>query len=225
MTSFPGRRQAGEYLLQFIDAEKMPRKLKVCFSNSPANITHATYRDLGFAARPDGKFDVYSAGGLGNNPRFGVKVAEAVAPEKILYYIKAMWLTFRAYENYENRGKARNALHAGGLRRTGGLRSGIWGEARPGAGERREPGYFAQAPDGGESGRRRPGERQVGDSQKQNGLYAVAWHPLGGQPDLSVLCRLSDLLGEMEGAEMRLAPTRPPILLTSPAARQSGCSP
>lgn len=46
--------------------------------------------------------------GLGNNPRFGVKVAEAVAPEKILYYIKAMWLTFRAYGNYENRGKARS---------------------------------------------------------------------------------------------------------------------
>ena len=103
----PWAEAAGEYLLQFIDAEKMPRKLKVCFSNSPANITHATYRDLGFAARPDGKFDVYSAGGLGNNPRFGVKVAEAVAPEKILYYIKAMWLTFRAYGNYENRGKAR----------------------------------------------------------------------------------------------------------------------
>lgn len=49
------------------------RKLKVCFSNSPANLPHATYRDLGFAARADGRFDVYSAGGLGNNPRFGVK--------------------------------------------------------------------------------------------------------------------------------------------------------
>ena len=93
--------------MTFINAEKMPRKLKVCFSNSPANVTHATYRDLGFAACPDGTFDVYSAGGLGNNPQFGVKVAEGVAPEKILYYIKAMWLTFRAYGNYENRGKAR----------------------------------------------------------------------------------------------------------------------
>ena len=86
----PWAEAAGDYLMHFIKAEKMPRKLKVGFSNSPANVTHATYRDLGFAARPDGKFDVYSAGGLGNNPRFGVKVAEAVAPEKILYYIKAM---------------------------------------------------------------------------------------------------------------------------------------
>ena len=103
----PWAEAAGQYLMTFIKAEKMPRKLKVGFSNSPANVTHVTFRDLGFAAREDGRFDVYSAGGLGGNPRFGVKVAEAVEPEKILYYIKAMWLTFRAYGNYENRAKAR----------------------------------------------------------------------------------------------------------------------
>ena len=44
----PWAKAAGEYLMTFINAEKMPRKLKVCFSNSPANVTHATYRDLGF---------------------------------------------------------------------------------------------------------------------------------------------------------------------------------
>lgn len=85
----------------------MPRKLKVCFSNSPKNFTHATFRDLGFVANENGKFDVYSAGGLGNNYKMGVKVAENVEPNKILFYIKAMWLTFRTYGNYENRGKAR----------------------------------------------------------------------------------------------------------------------
>ena len=103
----PWAEAAGAYLMNFIKAKKMPRKLKVGFSNSPKNLTHATYRDLGFVAREDGKFDVYSAGGLGNNPRFGVKVAEAVLPEDICYYIKAMWLTFTAYGDYENRGRAR----------------------------------------------------------------------------------------------------------------------
>ena len=49
-------------------------ELKVAFSNSAENLTHATFRDLGFAARPDGLFDVYSAGGLGINPSFGIKV-------------------------------------------------------------------------------------------------------------------------------------------------------
>ena len=79
----PYAEAAGAFLMQFIKAEKMPRKLKVCFSNSPANLTHATFRDLGFVATAEKKFDVYSAGGLGNNPRLGVKVAEGIDPEMI----------------------------------------------------------------------------------------------------------------------------------------------
>ena len=71
----PWAKAAGEYLMTLIPAEKMPRKLKVCFSNSPANVVHATYRDLGFVAREDQTFDVYSAGGLGNNARLGILVA------------------------------------------------------------------------------------------------------------------------------------------------------
>ena len=103
----PYAEAAADYLMNFINAEKMPRKLKVGFSNGPANVSHATFRDLGFAARPDGLFDVYSAGGLGANPKFGVKVAEGINPDQVLYYIRAMWETFRAYGNYENRAKAR----------------------------------------------------------------------------------------------------------------------
>ena len=40
----PYAQVAGEYLMNFIKAEKMPRKLKVCFSNSPKNFTHARFR-------------------------------------------------------------------------------------------------------------------------------------------------------------------------------------
>ena len=57
-----------DYLLSRIHGPMLPRKLKVAFSNSAENLTHATFRDLGFAARPDGLFDVYSAGGLGIRP-------------------------------------------------------------------------------------------------------------------------------------------------------------
>ena len=85
----------------------MPRKLKVGFSNSKDNVTHATFRDLGFVACQDGTFDVYCAGGLGNNPRFGLQVATKVNPENILYYIKAMRDTFLQHGNYTNRAKAR----------------------------------------------------------------------------------------------------------------------
>ena len=202
----PWAEAAGEYLMGFIKAEKMPRKLKVGFSNSPANVTHATYRDLGFVARPDGKFDVYSAGGLGNNPRFGVKVAEAVAPEKILYYIKAMWLTFRAYGNYENRGKARTRY----MQEVCGGPEGYVkayneklaevlasGEALDLA---VEPRPVAKTGDGTTA----EGPRVI--PQKQPGLYTVVWHPIGGQPNLKTLCAVSDALAEIPEAEMRLSP-------------------
>ena len=103
----PYAEAVSDYLLKNADKVTMPRKLKVGFSNSPANVTHATLRDLGFVAAEDGTFTVYSAGGLGNNPRMGVKVAENVEPSQILYYVQAMVNTFLAYGNYENRGKAR----------------------------------------------------------------------------------------------------------------------
>lgn len=204
--TLPWAEAAGNYLMGFIKAEKMPRKLKVCFSNSPANQTHATYRDLGFVARADGKFDVYSAGGLGNNPRFGVKVAEAVEPTKILYYIKAMWLTFRAYGNYENRGKARTRY----------MQEALGGPENYAKAYREkldevfasgedltlsvEPQQITKTGDGTTAS----GPRVL--TQKQPGLYTVVWHPLGGQPAPETFCALSDLLQTIPDAELRLAP-------------------
>lgn len=202
----PWAQEAGEYLAGFIRAEKMPRKLKVGFSNSPRNISHATYRDLGFVAREDGCFDVYSAGGLGNNPRFGVLVAEGVAPEKILYYIKAMWLTFRAHGNYDNRGKARTRYMQ---------------EALGGADEYRRAYQekLQEVTDSGEQldihaapvifhkkGRGEMPENRRVLKQKQDGLFTVAWHPIGGQPSVDGFCSLSALIQNMEDVELRLSP-------------------
>ena len=203
----PWAQAAADYLMHFIKAEKMPRKLKVGFSNSPANLTHATFRDLGFAARKDGLFDVYSAGGLGNNPRFGVKVGEAVAPEKILYYIKAMWLTFRAHGNYQNRGKARTRYMVEAL---GGVENYVnaYREMLEQA--------FADAEDLTIRDVERVVVAKRGDgstaegarvrTQKQPGLYTVAWHPIGGQPDVETLCTLYDAIESMAEVEIRLAP-------------------
>ena len=184
----------------------MPRKLKVAFSNSEKNIPHATYRDLGFAARSDGKFDVYSAGGLGNQPKFGVKVAQAIEPEKILYYIKAMWLTFRAYGNYENRGKARTRYMQDSL---GGA------EAYAKAYNEKLEEVFASGEDltihpciepiHKEGDKNITGNRRVLE-QKQPGLYTVIWHPLGGIVNPDVLCALNDALKSIPTAELRLGP-------------------
>ena len=43
-------------------------------------------------------------------------------------------------------------------------------------------------------------------AQKQDGLYTVVWHPIGGQPAPETFCALSDAIQEMEAVELRLAP-------------------
>lgn len=204
--TLPYAEAAGDYLMHFIKAERMPRKLKVCFSNSPSNQTHATYRDLGFVARPDGKFDVYSAGGLGNNPLFGVKVAEGIDPNRILYYIKAMWLTFRVYGNYENRGKARTRYMQEALGGAENYKKAYLEKLDEviASGEDLTLSVTSIAVTKTGDGTTASGPRIL--PQKQDGLYTVVWHPIGGQPSMESLCALSDVLQTIPDAEMRLAP-------------------
>lgn len=203
----PWAEAAGTYLMNFILAEKMPRKLKVGFSNSPANIPHATYRDLGFVATKEGRFDVYSAGGLGNNARMGVKVAEGIEPEMILYYIKAMWLTFRAYGNYENRGKARTRYMQ---EICGGAENYVKAYQKKleevlASGEDLKICVKTEPVMKKGDGVRISGARILPQKQSE-ALYTVIWHPIGGQPNVEELCALSDVIRNMEDVEIRLAP-------------------
>lgn len=201
----PYAEAAGEYLMTFIKGPKMPRKLKVCFSNSPENVPHATFRDLGFVARPDGKFDVYSAGGLGNNPKMGLLVAEAAEPSKILYYIRAMWETFISYGNYEQRSKARTRYMQDKLGQEGYVEA--YREKLAGvfaAGEDLD--LKLDLPQWSKKGDGSVAEGRNIIPQKQPGLYAVKYHPIGGSPDVSMFGRLYEAIAPMEEAEVRLSP-------------------
>lgn len=193
-----------DYLLGIIKTVKMPRKLKVCFSNSPANETHATFRDLGFAAKPDGTFDVYSAGGLGNNPRMGVRVAEHIYPADVLYYVKAMVETFVAHGNYESRAKARTRYMQESLGVDGYREAYLQKLAQVRAGEDMTL-HVSPLPVGKkEDGSRISGKRVI--AQKQKGLYAVAYHPVGGVPVASKFGEIYETIKDMEEAELRIAP-------------------
>lgn len=194
---------AADYLLGFIDTVKLPRKLKVCFSNTPANAPHATFRDLGFVANEDHSFDVFAAGGLGNNPKMGVCVAEHIDPDRILYYIKAMIDVFVAHGNYENRGRARTRYLQDTMGKEGfydafqeNLKSAFQTEdlkisvkpftvTKKGEGSISHPRIIAQ---------------------KQPGLYAVSYHPIGGNPTPEFLQKLYDAILPMEDIEIRLSP-------------------
>lgn len=199
----PYAKKSAEYLISQIDAVKMPRKLKVAFSNSPANSTHATFRDLGFVAREDGMFDVYCAGGMGLNPKMGVKVAEKTEPKNVLYYIKAMISLFCEYGNYENRSRARTrymqdtlgdklteeyqkyvkaALDEGGLDIT------VTPE------EITKHGVNADF----QSARVIP--------QKQNGLYTVKFHPIGGNLHPQSIKNIYNAIKDMDAVVLRVSP-------------------
>lgn len=196
---------AADYLMHFIDAEKMPRKLKVAFSGSPANFAHATYRDLGFVASPNGTFDVWCAGGLGNNPRFGTRVAENVDPLDILYYIKAMILTFRKHGNYENRAKARTRYMVEKLGSPEAYRDAFLQELNA---VKAEEDLRIEHLDVKEM--LKTGDGSTVESswnilpQKQDGLYTVRWHPQGGSPKLETLEKLNELFKDIAETEIRL---------------------
>lgn len=198
----PWAEEAGEYLLSLTRELHMPRKLKVAFSNGPANQTHATFRDLGFAARPDGKFDVYCAGGLGPNPKLGVRVAEAVAPQDIAACIDAMIAVFTAFGNYENRAKARtrylqDVLGEEGLKAE--FSKALEQTMKTSPKLSAQPYAVSKAGKGTISG-----PRVI--PQKQEGLYAVSYHPLGGNLSPKKPRELYDLISGMEAVESRIGP-------------------
>ena len=195
---------AADYLMEIIGTVKLPRKLKVAFSNSPANHTHATFRDLGFVANSDHTFDVYSAGGLGNNARMGALVAEHIPVEKILYYIQAMVNTFTTYGNYENRAKARTRY----------MQESLGTEGYVKAYQEKLQEVFAQyaldidvkpVPVTKQGTGVAPDHPRI-CPQKQQGLYYVTYHPIGGSPVPSKLREIYDAIAGMEQVSLRVAP-------------------
>lgn len=200
---YPYAKAAETYLLDIMPDVKMPRKLKVTFSSSPRNETHATFRDLGFVSRPDGRFDVWGAGGLGNNPKFGMRLAEGIDPSKVLYYVRAMVDTFMEHGDYENRGKARTRYmrdrlgdelfareygkHLSRLLEQGGM------DIHP------APSVFPIKEITEASGERI-------HRQSQEGLYYVEYHPVGGDVPLEMLERIRDAIADADGAEVRVSP-------------------
>lgn len=198
----PWAEAAGEYLLSLVREIHMPRKLKVAFSSGPSNVTHATFRDLGFVAREDGTFDIYCAGGLGPNPKLGVKVAEAIEPENIVACIDAMIAIFTKFGNYENRAKARTRY----LQDVLGV-DGLKEEYRKALDEALGTSVKLSAKT---EELKKEADGEITDKrvivQKQDGLYAVSYHPLGGNLPVEKPGQIYEVIKDMEGAECRLSP-------------------
>ena len=199
----PWANATAEYLLGRVTSLKMPRKLKVAYSSTPENVTHATFRDLGFIAQADGTFRVCCAGGLGPNPKIGVCVAENAAAEDVLHYVDAMIRVFTTHGNYENRAKARTrylqeTLGAEGLKEefNKALQQSFAAEDL-----KIHPAAISCT---------KEGEGTISDKraieQKQSGLYAVCYHPLGANLSPAKPRELYELLKDMPCTELRIGP-------------------
>ena len=200
----PYAEKVGEYLLSIINKYSLPRKLKVAFSNSDANETHANFRDLGFIANADHTFDVYCCGGLGNNPRMGVKVGDHVDPKDILYYVNTMVLIFMEHGNYTNRAKARTRY----MQESVGVEALIEEfKAKVEIAKK----YLSHDITVVEPIIEKHGEihddlpkRMM--AQKQPGLYTVAYHPLCGNVSIDKWEEIDALIENMDRVEIRLTP-------------------
>ena len=228
----PYAEKASDYLMGIIKTVKLPRKLKVGFSNSPANVTHATFRDFGFVAKENGCFDVYSAGGLGNNYRMGVKVAEDAKPTEVLYYVEAMVRTFTTYGNYESRAKSRTrymqeTLGIDGYQRAyqekleevkteckGSLlieiEDKIKEQGNSNVTEKGIKDFSEKTVENQQKTTDRYPQKEAASQrimvQKQKGLYAVAYHPIGGIVPTEKFGEIYEIIKNIDNAEVRIAP-------------------
>ena len=202
----PYIKAAANFVINCIPKFNLPRKYKISFSSGLDNEGHATFKDLGFVARPDHKFDVYAGGGFGlNGSRFGILIDEGVDPLDISYYILGYGRdVYMKYGDYEHRGQNRSRFILTKLGddafrqavRDAVAKAKAEGDYRLTI-EEETPLAKSGADDSVlEDGR-------IG-KQKQDGLYYVEYKPLGGTPKLSVFRELLKTLQTMEGAEIRL---------------------
>jgi ferredoxin-nitrite reductase len=132
----------------------------------------------------------------------GVLVAENVPKEKVLYHVKAMVTLFLEYGNYENRAKARTRYMQDVL----GDNYRAEYEKKLAAAMEEDLDIVVEETvlDKKGDGVAVAGKRVI--PQKQEGLYAVLYHPIGGSPDPKKLGEILDVIQEMDKVELRLTP-------------------
>ena len=99
-----------EYLLDFASSFNLPRKFKLAFSGCSQDCALASVADLGFFAHAKNAtsgFSVYAGGGLGPNPRVGVKIEDFVQAAKVFQVTETMKRVFDAHGDRTNKHRAR----------------------------------------------------------------------------------------------------------------------
>lgn len=198
----------GNYFMDRITTYKLPRKLKVSFSNTEEDTAHCTIQDLGFLAVNENgnkKFRVYLGGGLGRNPRIALIYPELIDPKEVLYYVQGMVDLFINEGNYENRAKARVRYMVEKLGEEAFIK-----EYTKYVDEAKKKGgldIYCEDTTYNKEGIEADLDDNRVYNQKQKGLYSVYLHPVGGQIKLEELKNIIDILNKCDNPEIRLSMT------------------
>ncbi len=197
-----------KHFLSKITSYKLPRKLKVSFSSSNADLGHCNVADLGFLATlKDNKeyFKVYLGGGLGRDPKIGVEYDELIEPSKILYHVEAITNLFVAEGDYENRNRARIRYILERMGKDTFIQ--IYKKHLEEVMSKENLELNLIQKEYIKNGKKTDLKHQRLYEQKQNGLYSVYFHPIGGQIYIEDLRKILDELKSVEDLEIRLAMT------------------
>lgn len=102
--------EATNFIVKDENSVKMPRKLKLSFSNSNKDTGNATFADLGFIAKKKGNkegFSVFIGGGFGGGSRLSLKLEDFIEAKYTIYYIDAIKDFFYHEGDRENKARAR----------------------------------------------------------------------------------------------------------------------
>ncbi|MEG1312396.1 MAG: nitrite/sulfite reductase [Romboutsia sp.] len=197
-----------KHFMSKITTYNLPRKLKVSYSSSYSDNAHCTVQDLGFIATTENNepyFRVFIGGGLGKNPKLALEFDELIKPHEVLYYVEGITKMFMEYGDYQNKNKARVRYMVDTLGEKEFLNKfkEFSNREKELSGLDLYPEPINYDKDGYEI--------DLSDSrlipQKQNNLYSVYIHPIGGQLKTKDLKMLLYELDKIKNPMIRLSMT------------------
>lgn len=194
-----------DFIMENIDSFHLPRKYKIAFASSQEDTANATVTDLGFMAiEEEGHkyFKVFVGGGLGKNPKPGIVFEEKLEVQEIFYVIQGLKELFEVYGDYENRNKARIRYIVERLGEEAFKSELHYYIEQVKARGVKEPTINEIAYNKKGIKHSIKDERLI--SQKQEGLYGVYVHPLGGYLSVEELGRIVEIAEAVEDVRIRL---------------------
>lgn len=195
-----------EHFMKKITTYKLPRKLKVSFSSSMTDKGNAQIADLGFiAVKKDNKeyFKVYLTGGLGKNPAKAIEFDELVETKDVLYHVEAITNFFMAEGDYSNKNKARTRYITARMGEEAALE--CYKKHLEEVKNKENLDLVVKQKEYNKSGNKIDHTHSRLIEQKQEGLYTVYFHPIGGILKLDTLKEIIDCIEKIEDVEIRLS--------------------